>query len=428
MTTLTIDTAPVFEPLLRPARYKGAWGGRGSGKSTFFADLMVTSAVRQSGFRGLCVREVQKSLEQSAKKLIEGRIEAHGLGQYFHTTRERIETPGGGEIVFAGMQDHTAESIKSYEGFDVAWVEEAQTLRDHSLTLLRPTIRKDGSELWFSWNPRRPSDPVDRLLRGESVPPGAAVVQALWSDNPWFPNALDTERRFDQDARPEMYDHIWQGAYAQVTMGAYYASALAQARREGRIGFVAPDPVAPKKAFFDIGFSDATAIWIAQFIGTELRFIDYYEAVGQPLSAHLDWLRMNGHGDAQVVLPHDGSHSDAVTGTRFQDHVRAAGFKVKVIPNQGRGAAIRRVEAARRLFPSCRFDETRCAPGLEALGAYHERRCDKRDVGLGPEHDWSSDAADAFGLACICFETMRERPTGMPKVHMRPQVPTGWMC
>lgn len=423
---LRIEAAPVFHPLLRPSRYKGAWGGRGSGKSTFFADLMVATALRQPGFRGLCVREVQKSLEQSAKKLIEGRISAHGLESHFNTTRERIEGPGGGEIVFAGMQDHTAESIKSYEGFDVAWVEEAQTLREHSLTLLRPTIRKDGSELWFSWNPRRPSDPVDKLLRCGSLPPDAHVVRALWSDNPWFPSALSGERLHDAESRPEMYDHIWEGGYAQVTAGAYFAAALADARREGRIGLVAADPLMPRYAIFDIGFADATAIWIVQFVGTELRFIDYYEASGQPLAAHLDWLRMRGHGSAEIVLPHDGSHANAVTGTRYEDHVRAADFTVRVIPNQGRGAAMRRIESARRLFPACRFHSDNCAPGLEALGAYHERRDDNRGIGLGPEHDWASHGADAFGLACTLYETLRE-----PVRDVRPSSYVGgrsWMA
>jgi phage terminase large subunit len=410
MTAVTIKTAPVFEPLLAPARYKAAWGGRGSGKSWFLASLMIEDHLASRGMRSVCIREIQKSLKESAKHLLESTIEAFGLTEKdgFKSYTDRIATPGDGVIIFQGMQDHTAESIKSLEGFDRAWVEEAQTLSARSLQLLRPTIRAPGSELHFSWNPRRKTDPVDTMFRGETVPTNSAIVRANWSDNPWFPSELEQERKDCLTTDPDQYDHIWEGGYATVTQGAYFAPALTQARRDGRIGMVAADPLMPRRAFFDIGFADSTAIWIVQFVGTELRFLDYYEASGQPLAAHLDWLRSNGHGSAEIVLPHDGSHANAVTGTRFEDHVRAAGFEARVIPNQGKGAAMRRIEVGRRLFPACRFDADKCAHGLEALGSYHERQDEKRGIGLGPEHNWASHAADAFGMACLAFETMRE--------------------
>jgi len=412
MTTLAVNikTAPVFEPLLAPARYKGVWGGRGSGKSWFLASLMIEEHLAKRGRRSVCIREIQKSLKESAKHLLESTIEQFGLSERdgFKSYTDRIATPGDGVIIFQGMQDHTAESIKSLEGFDCAWAEEAQTLSSRSLQLLRPTIRAPGSELHFSWNPRRKTDPVDAMLRGAVPPTNAVVVRANHEDNPWFPAELEQERLDCLRDDPDQYEHIWEGGYATVMSGAYYAAALMQARSDGRIGHVAADPLMPRRAFFDIGFADSTAIWVAQFVGTELRFIDYYEASGQPLAAHLDWLRTNGHGAAEVVLPHDGSHANAVTGTRYEDHVRAAGFAVRVVPNQGRGAAMRRIEAGRRLFPACRFDETKCAAGLESLGAYHERQDDKRDIGLGPEHDWASHGADSWGMACLTFEQLRD--------------------
>jgi phage terminase large subunit len=193
VNTLRIETAPVFEPLLKPARYKGAWGGRGSGKSWFFAGLLVEEALANPGMRAICIREVQKSLKESAKRLIEDQLRAWNLGeaQGFRVLVDRIETPGGGLIGFQGMQDHTAESVKSLENYRIAWVEEAQTLSARSLGLLRPTIRAEDSELWFSWNPTRKSDPGDQMLRGAEVPTGAAVVKANWSDNPWFPAVLE---------------------------------------------------------------------------------------------------------------------------------------------------------------------------------------------------------------------------------------------
>ena len=267
---LQIGVAEAFRPLVPPARYKGAWGGRGSGKSHFLAEYLISRALRVDGLRAVCIREVQKDLRHSAKLLIEDKLTRWGLGepQGFAVTRETITTPGNGLIIFQGMQDHTASSIKSLEGMDIAWVEEAQTLSETSLQLLRPTIRKPGSELWFSWNPRRKSDPVDKLLRGEEQPTNAVVICANWSENPWFPEELETERTDCLRITPEQYPHIWEGDYAGVLAGAYYARHLAEAKAEGRIGIVPKDPLMGIKAFWrDIGFRDATAIWIGQFVG-----------------------------------------------------------------------------------------------------------------------------------------------------------------
>ena len=425
MTTLNIPTARVFLPLLQPSRYKGAWGGRGSGKSHFFAGLAVERCIEFSGQRILCVREVQKSLRDSAKRLIEDKIREFNVPG-FEILDKVIRTPGGGEINFVGMQDHTAESIKSLEGYDVAWVEEARSLSPTSLRLLRPTIRKPGSELWFSWNPKLKTDPVDQLLRGPDLPPDAVVVQANWSDNPWFPKELEAERLFDLDSAPDQYAHVWNGDYAAVTDGAYYAKSLTQARTEGRIGHVAADPLMTYRAFWDIGGTgakaDACAIWVAQFIGREVRVLDYYEAQGQPLASHVNWLRERGYDKALCVLPHDGAQSDKVFAVSYEGALREAGFSVEVVPNQGRGAASARIEAARRLFPSIWFHAGNCAGGLDALGHYHEKRDEARGIGLGPEHDWSSHAADAFGLMCVAYEAPKpERKT------TRTVVQGGWM-
>lgn len=358
------------------------------------------------GLLSACIREVQKSLKDSAKRLIEAKLIEHSLGEAdgFKVFREVIETPGDGAIIFQGMQDHTAESIKSLEGFRRAWVEEAQTLSQRSVGLLRPTIRAEGSELWWSWNPRRKNDPVDMMLRGESLPTGAVVVRANWSDNPWFPSVLEQERLDTLRRQPEQYEHIWEGGYATVLEGAYYAQPIAEARRQKRIGRVARDPLMQVRAFWDIGVRDATAIWIAQFVDREIRVLDYYEAVGQPLAAHLEWLRSNGYGKALCVLPHDGNQADQVTAVRFEDHIGAAGFETETVENQGKGAALKRIEAARRLFPSIWFNEATCSAGIDALGWYHERRDETRNVGLGPEHDWASHGADAFGLMCVAYE------------------------
>lgn len=248
----------MFRPLLAPARYKGAYGGRGSGKSHFFGELVVDCCLAEPGTLAVCIREVQKTLAQSSKRLIESKIAGLGVGAAFRVYADRIATPGDGLIIFVGLQDHTAESIKSLEGFRIAWIEEAQTLSQRGLSLLRPTIRAEGSELWASWNPRRPSDAIDAFLRGRE-PEGAIVVQANWRDNPWFTSVLEEERRLDLAHYPERYDHIWEGDYARGFEGAYFAPLLAAARREGRIGRVTADPLLPLRAVFDLGGSGATA-------------------------------------------------------------------------------------------------------------------------------------------------------------------------
>jgi phage terminase large subunit len=188
-----------------------------------------------------------------------------------------------------------------------------------------------------------------------------------------------------------------------VTEGAYYAASLATARKENRIGKVARDPTVSLQAVWDIGVRDATAIWVCQYVGREIRVLDYYEAVGQPLSAHLEWLRSNDYETAVCVLPHDGAKQDAINAVRYEDHIRKGGFKVRTVPNQGKGAAMKRVEVARKLFPRIWINEPKCQAGLDALGWYHEKIDEQRNYGLGPEHDWSSHGADAFGLMCVDY-------------------------
>lgn len=223
---MQIDTPRWAKPLLAPSRYKGAFGGRGSGKSHFFAESVVESMVMDPACSVVCIREVQKSLKFSAKRLIEDKIAAFGVSHLFDVQTAEIKRRGGpGVCIFQGMQDHTADSIKSLEGFKIAWVEEAQALSEKSLRLLRPTMRAPGAEIWFSWNPDQPDDPVDGFMR-KSPPPGAIVVQVNYTENPWFPDELRAEAKFDRQADPEAFEHVWRGGYnikseAQVFAGRY---------------------------------------------------------------------------------------------------------------------------------------------------------------------------------------------------------------
>lgn len=418
MSTLNIPTAQVFEPLLQPARFKGAKGGRGSGKSHFFAELLIEECVDAPGVWGegmlaVCIREVQRTLADSSKRLLESKLAKFGLGEAdgFKVWKDRIEVPGDGVITFTGMQSHTADSIKSMEGFRRALWDEAQGASHRSLSILRPTLRAKGSELWFSWNPTRKQDAIEDLLvhKRDLLGNDAIVVKANWQDNPWFTPELELERQLELKLYPERYPHTWEGEYAQAFEGAYYAAHLATAKREGRIGKIAADPLLPVYAFWDIGGSganaDALTIWIVQFVGQEIRVLDYIEGQGQTLAYYVTELRDNGWAKAICRLPHDGLNSNAVTGLKYKDHLEQAGFDVpEPTPNQGQGAAKQRIEAVRRLFTRIWFNERTTEGGRAALGFYHEKRDDIRGIGLGPKHDWSSHAADAFGLMAICYE------------------------
>ena len=218
MASLNIKTPAWAEPLLAPARYKGAHGGRGSGKSHFFAELLVEEHVSNQSQRSVCIREVQKSIKMSAKLLIENKIEQLGVGEYFEVQDSIIKSrKGGGMMIFQGMQNHTADSIKSLEGFDRAWIEEAQSVSHRSLELIRPTIRKPNSELWFSWNPYLNTDPIDVLLRGENPPPDSTIVQVNYMDNPWLPDVLRAEMEYDRGRDLDKYEHVWLGGYVKNT-------------------------------------------------------------------------------------------------------------------------------------------------------------------------------------------------------------------
>lgn len=222
----------IFEPLWQPQRYKGAWGGRGSGKSYNFATMAVVRSAQEPKLRGACVREIQRTLKESAQRLIVDTIDRLGLARHFNALDRETRTPGGGSIIYQGMQDHTADSILSFEGLDWVWIEQGESLSERSLELLRPTIRKSGSEIWVSWNPRSASDPVDKLLRGLDIPSTAIVIEANYQDNPFFTDELELERKYDEKHNRDRYAHIWLGAYEPQAIGAIW---LRQTLHDGRV-------------------------------------------------------------------------------------------------------------------------------------------------------------------------------------------------
>jgi phage terminase large subunit len=265
--TLQISTPRWAIPIVDgSARYKGAHGGRGSGKSHLFGEHLIELCSIQK-VDAVCVREIQKSLNQSVKKLLENKIVDLGVQHLFEVQRDQILSAHGGRIIFQGMQNHTAESIKSLEGYDIAWVEEAQTLSQHSLDLLRPTIRKPGSELWFTWNPRNATDPVDALLRSNEPPPNSVIIPVNYEDNPWFPDVLRDEMEYDKKRDPEKFQHIWRGAYLKNSEARVFKNWTVEE-------FEAPAD-AVHRFGADWGFStDPTILTRCHIIGRKL-YIDY---------------------------------------------------------------------------------------------------------------------------------------------------------
>lgn len=359
--TLDIPTLEVFAPLLGEARYKGAYGGRGSGKSHFFAEMVVERCVQHPGTRVVCIREVQKDLKESAKLLIEDKIEKLGVAG-FRVLESEIKTPGGGLIIFRGMNSYSAESIKSLEGFDIAWVEEAHTLTDRSLEMLRPTIRKDGSELWFSWNPRSADDPVDKLLRGETLPPDAVVVKANYTDNRWFPEILEKDRAFDEANNPGRYAHIWLGEYEPQAVGAIWDRATIHRTRRGEAPklkriLVAIDPPISSEP----GSDEAGIIVVA--LGEDGRgyVLDDLSAVGAPQ----EWA-------SKAVAAYDLYEADAIVaevnqGGEMVAHViRSVRPNIRVIEVRASRGKHVRAEPISSLYTLDKISHVGAFPKLEA--------------------------------------------------------------
>lgn len=412
-----IQIIPKLIPLFTgDARIRVAWGGRGSGKTCSFA-LMAAVTGYRFGVRGipgkiLCARQFQNSLADSSFEEIKRAIEKYKFLTDYYELGERYIKSKDKRISFhfIGL-DRNISSIKSMGRILLCWVDEAEPVTESAWQTLLPTLREEAndwkSELWVTWNPLRENAPVELRFRNVNSN-NIKGVEVNWRDNPLFPKVLNDDRLEDYKLRPHIYQHVWEGGYLESVQGSYYQDLMLNAEKEGRIGNVSLDPLMSIRAFWDIGGtgakSDATAIWIAQFVGREIRVLDYYEAKGQPLAEHIGWLYANNYNKALMVLPHDGDTKDRVYNVSFKSSLEQAGFNVEIIPNQGPGAARLRIEAARRMLPRVWFNENTTAAGRKALCWYHEKWDAKRSYGLGPMHDWSSHAADAFGLMCISYD------------------------
>lgn len=376
----------------------------------------------QAGREGVivCGREHLNSLDDSSMAEVKSAIDSEPwLAQHFEVGEKYIRTKSKRiAYKFSGMEKKTVQSLKSKSKILLLWADEAEPITDTTWDIVIPTLRQEDSELWVTWNPARKNSATDRRFR-QTKDPRFKVVEMNWRDNPKFPAILERQRLRWKINDPDSYDHVWEGAYATAIKGAYFTKQLADMRAEGRLGFLARDPLIKRRLFCDIGGtgrnSDAFSMWGAQFVGREVRVLNYYEQVGQDVAHHLTWMREHGYEPANtgIWLPHDGATKDKVFSVSYESAFTDAGYTVEVVPNQGHGAAVARINALRRIFPSIRFTNADAhdgetgntvEAGLEALGWYHEKWDDERDVGLGPDHDWSSHCGDAAGLMAIVAE------------------------
>lgn len=402
---------PVFTA--KGKRVRGAKGGRGSGKTRTFAKMAAVQGARFAleGKRGIivCAREFMNSLADSSFSEVAEAIESdEWLSAQYEVGKEYIRTKCGRvEFVFCGLR-HNLASIKSKALILLLWVDEAERVSEMAWAIVFPTVRYEDldytAEIWVTWNPERKGSATDLRfgMAPEFQDDDIIIVEINWKDNPWFPSVLEKDRQRDLRDRPDQYDHIWEGGYATAAIGAYYARDLLLAKQEKRICRVALDPLMTIRTHHDIGGrgakADAYSIWVSQWVGREIRVLDHYTAVGQPLSAHVRWLKTSGYEGAEIVLPHDGDNNGGPSES-WADAWRSAGFRsVKVIPNQGEGAAMYRIEQARRWFPRVLFDEEKTADGRISLGMYAPKISKETRADLGPNHDVYSHDADSFGL------------------------------
>ena len=404
--------------LFDPARYKVLYGGRGGAKSWGVARALLIIGARKAT-RILCAREFQTSIKDSVHKLLSDQIFAMGLQDFYEITQTAIRGKNGTEFSFAGLKNNVA-NIKSYEGCDIAWVEEAQTTSKMSWNVLIPTIRKEDSEIWITFNPELETD--ETYKRFVVDPPENSIVQRVnWSDNPWFPETLRLEKDalFARDR--EAYNTIWEGVCRQTVDGAIFAKEMQQAEFEGRITRVPYDPIKPVLAIFDIGWADATACWIIQFVGMETRILRYFEVNQTTISQILAKMQTFGYVYDTLYLPHDAQNKTlAANGRSIEEIVRAAGFNVRIID---RTPITDSINAARTIFPKCYFDRENCHEGLQCLRHYrYDVNPDTGTFSQKPLHDNYSHGADAFRYIGL----MINEPKQVKKKQINYQV-SSWM-
>ena len=396
--------------LFQPARYKVLWGGRGGAKSWGIARALLIIGANKP-IRVLCAREFQTSIKDSVHKLLSDQIINMGLTDFYEVVDRTIRGKNGSEFNFVGLKNNVA-NVKSYEGVDICWVEEAQSVSARSWDVLIPTIRKEQSEIWVSFNPELATDNTYQRFILNS--PANAIVQKInWSDNPWFPETLKLEKDALKTRDIEAYNTVWEGICRVTVDGAIFAKEMQLAEMEDRITKVNYDPTKPVHAVFDLGWSDATAVWFVQFIGMETRLIRYMETSQETISAILAKMQTFGYIYDTLWLPHDAENKTlAAAGRSIEEIVRSSGYKTRIIP---RTPVVDSINAARTIFRNCWFDRDNCVDGLQCLRHYrYEVDPDTKQFSRTPLHDQYSHGADAFRMLGLMIQEPKKMVVKKP--------------
>jgi phage terminase large subunit len=393
------------------ARYRGAYGGRGSGKTRSFA-LMTAVRGYQWGMAGksgqiLCAREHLNSLDESSLEEIKSAIRSVDWLNSYYEIGEKFVRSRDGRInyVFAGLR-RNLDSIKSKARIILAWVDEAEGVSDSAWQKLIPTVREEDSEIWVTWNPETKRSATHRRFRLDP-PEDSKIIQMNWEDNPYFPDVLDKERKDDKAKRPDLYDHIWNGDMLIHADGAFYAEEMRAVNNEGRLGEVPYERSVGVVTAWDLGVGDSTAIWFAQMVGQEVRLIDYYECSGVGLDHYARVLAEKGYHYESHILPHDVRVREMGTGkSRLETLDTLAVRPVTIAPQLGVDDGI---QAARTMISRCWFDLKKCERGVDALRQYRRDYDDKNMVWRGkPLHDWTSHCADAFRYLAVGYRPFND--------------------
>lgn len=393
--------------LFKPYRYKGAYGGRGSAKSWSFARALLLQGTSKP-LRILCAREVQKSIKQSVHKLLSDQIQALGLGGFYQVLETEIRGANGTEFSFSGLATHTIDSIKSFEGCDICWVEEAHAVSKRSWDVLLPTIRKPGSEIWLSFNPELETDETYQRFVAYP-PPDSCIVPINYSDNPWFPDVLDKERLHCKATDPKGYDNIWEGKCKPAVEGAIYYDEVAKAEADGRICNVPYDPAKKVHIVFDLGWNDAMAISLVQKNVSALSIIEYIEDSHKTLAHYSALLREKRFNWGVMYLPHDGRHKNIQTGKSAEDVMKALDWEVKITPNMSVEDGIR---LARMTFPRLYIDKTKCERLIQCAKRYRRSINQQTNEPGAPFHDEWSHGADNLRYIAVNAEDMSNEDLG----------------
>ncbi|MGZ5799291.1 MAG: PBSX family phage terminase large subunit [Burkholderiaceae bacterium] len=387
--------------LFDSARYKVAHGGRGSAKSWSFARALLIQASAKR-LRIGCFREVQKSIKDSVHKLLSDQIEALGLSWFYEILETEIRGKNGSSFVFAGLSQHTVESIKSFEGLDRAWVEEAQAVSKRSWNVLIPTIRKDGSEIWVSYNPELETDETHQRFV-INPPDDAIVAQVNYSDNPWFPEVLEKERLHCKLTNPTDYDNIWEGKCKPAVAGAIYYDEMVKVTDEKRVCNVPYDPMLKVQVIFDLGWNDAMAISLVQKNASELRVIEYIEDSHKTLDHYSALLKEKRMNWGKCYLPHDGRNKNIQTGKSAEEIMTALGWDVEITPNMSIEAGIK---LTRMTFGRMYFDKNKTERLIQCAKRYRRSINQQTNEPGAPLHDEWSHGADNLRYIAVNADQM----------------------